>query len=75
MCHDIGSFYVKFLSVPDRLLQLLVGLFRQTLLHRAVIEDIFSEDLGYIYLFFFLHFSFLSKKRRAGASPACPQFL
>ena len=51
MCDDVSRFKIQLFSFLNRFLQIFVNLFRQTFLHHSVIENIFSEDFGYIDLF------------------------
>ena len=50
MGHHISHRQVKLLTLPDGLLQLLINLLRQTLLHHRIIKHIFAENLGNIRL-------------------------
>ncbi len=48
MCNDVCCLYIQFCTFFDRLFQLLVHLFRETLLHHCVIENIFPKNIRYI---------------------------
>ena len=51
MCDDVGCLKIQLFSFLYRFLQVFINLFRQTLLHYSVTENIFSEDFVYIDLF------------------------
>ena len=51
MRDNVGSLEIQLFSFFNRLFQILVYLFRKTLLHHSIVENIFSEDFSYIDLF------------------------
>ena len=48
MSYDIGRLQIKFPALFDRVLQIFVNLFRQTLLHHCIVKNILSKNFSYI---------------------------